>query len=223
MSYNGLYDFYKSSEWESLRKQILLERVNANGDLVCEHSGKVIVNRYDAICHHIVPLDETNVFDYNVSLNPSNIMIVSHKAHNEIHNRFGSYNRHIYLVCGCTRSGKSTYVMENALKDDLIVDIDRIFDCINTNRSQRLYSNVMQIYATLIDMVKTRNGRWVNAWVMRQLPLASERERIAKELNAEIILIDTPKEICLERCKNDFEKQLVFEFFEKFSTSPQLS
>ena len=44
---------------------------------------------YEVIAHYKTPLTMQNVNDYSVSLNPENIMLVTHKAHNEIHSRFG--------------------------------------------------------------------------------------------------------------------------------------
>lgn len=213
-----LNTFYRSPEWVNLRAALMLERVNASGDLICEHCEKPIVNKYDCIGHHKTPLTEANVNDYAVSLNPDNIMLVHHKCHNKIHNRFGSYTRHVYIVYGSPCAGKSTYVDSVALKDDLIIDIDRIYTAINNARSNRLYDNVMTVYRSLVDMVQTRNGRWVNAFIVRTFPLKGERERLASSLNAELVYIDTPQDVCLERALNRAEgyDKIVAEFWRKF-------
>lgn len=213
-----LSNFYRSPEWETFRKSLMLERVDANGDVVCEHCNKPIVKAYDCIGHHKTPLTEGNVNDYDISLNPDNVALVHHKCHNEIHNRFGTYTRHIYIVYGSPCSGKTTFVNERALKDDLIIDIDRIFEAINNGRSNRLYDNVMQVYRLLVDMVKTRNGKWVNAYIIRGFPLKGERERLAAMLDAELVYIDTDKQTCLERAYKrapDYEK-FVFDWWQKF-------
>lgn len=213
-----LSTFYRSPEWVRLREGLLLERVDAQGDVVCGHCGKPIVNRYDCIAHHKIPLTESNVNDYSVSLNPDNILLVHHKCHNEIHNRFGSYTRHVYIVYGSPCAGKSTYVDGVALKDDLIIDIDRIYTAINNERSNRLYDNVMQVYRALVDMVRTRNGRWVNAFIVRTFPLKGERERLASSLGAELVFIDTPKQVCIERALQRAEgyDKIVSDWWEKY-------
>lgn len=215
-----LSTFYRSKEWEQLRSSLRLERVNNYGDVICEHCHKPITKSYDCIAHHKTHLTESNVNDYSISLNPDNIALVHHACHNDIHNRFGSYTRHIYIVYGSPCSGKSTYVDNVSLKDDLIIDIDRIYNAINNHRSNRLYTNVMSLYRHLIDVVKTRNGQWINAYIVRGFPLRSERERLAKELNAELIFIDTDKETCLERSKlksNDYYKY-VDDWFDKYQS-----
>lgn len=213
-----LSTFYRSKEWEQLRQQIILERLSPTGDTIDEVTGKPIVNKYDVILHHKIPLTEANVNDYSISLNPDNIEIVSHKTHNQIHNRFGSYTRHVYIVYGSPCAGKSTYVDSVALKDDLIIDIDRIYSAINNARSNRLYDNVMAVYRSLIDMVQTRNGRWVNAFIVRTFPLKGERERLAVSLGGELVHIDTPEEVCMERALNRSENysEIVADFWRKF-------
>lgn len=213
-----LSSFYRSTEWETLRKSLMLERVDSNGDVVCEHCHKAIVKAYDCIGHHKTPLTEGNVNNYDVSLNPENIMLVHHKCHNEIHNRFGTYTRHVYIIYGSPCAGKTTFVNDNALKDDLIIDIDRIFEAINNGRSNRLYDNVMQVYRLLIDMVRTRNGKWVNAFIIRGFPLKGERERLAAMLDAELVYIDTDQNTCLERAYKrapDYDK-FVLDWWQKF-------
>lgn len=216
----NLTTFYRSKEWETLRSSLKLERVNSSGDVICEHCHKPIVNAYDCIAHHKTHLTESNVNDYSISLNPDNIALVHHSCHNDIHNRFGSYTRHIYIVYGSPCSGKSYYVDSVALKDDLIIDIDRIYNAINNSRSNRLYSNVMDLYRHLIDTVKTRKGQWINAYIVRGFPMRGERERLAKELNAELIHIDTDKQTCIERSKEKGSEYYKFveDWFDKYQS-----
>lgn len=219
MSYTCLSNFYVSSEWQKFRKVLIMERMDKNGNIIDEVTNKPIINKYDIILHHKIPLNEQNIFDYDIAFNPDNIQIVSHATHNEIHKRFGSYQRHIYIVYGSPCSGKSYYVDSVAMKDDLIIDIDKIFIAINNYRSNRLLGNVMNIYRQLIDVVKTRNGQWVNAYIIRGFPIPLERERLAKELDAELIFIDTDKETCLQRAKkkgNEYYK-FVLDWFEKYT------
>lgn len=202
MGYNDLFSFYRSKEWESLRKQITLERVDGNGDLLCEYCKKPIVRMYDAICHHKIELNENNVHDALISLNPENIMVVHHRCHNIIHDRFQGGNggtRHVYVVHGSPCAGKGHYVRENAGKNDLIIDIDRLYDAMGVDGNRgAVKSNVLGVYRSLIDMVKTRNGRWKTAWIVRTLPLNIDRESMQRELGgAELIHIDTPMDECL--------------------------
>ena len=79
--------------------------------IICGHCNKAIVSKYDCIGHHITHLTKENVNDYNISLNPDNVILVHHKCHNQIHNRFNGYKKkRVFLVYGAPCSGKSTWV-----------------------------------------------------------------------------------------------------------------
>ena len=214
-----LSQFYRSKDWAKFREVFLSERIARDGELIDDITGNPIVFKDDAILHHVKPLTESNVNDPTISLNPDNIQLVSHATHNAIHERFGAFTRHIYIVWGSPCAGKTTYVLNNALEHDLIVDIDLIYKAINKSRSKRLYPEVMKIYRTVLDMVKTRNGQWINAWIVRGLPFSSERERLAKEIDGELIYIDTPKDVCIERSKEKGEEyyKIVKAWWDNFS------
>ena len=82
-----LYDFYRSKPWENLLKTLKMDRLNEQGELICEYCGKPIVRKYDCIGHHKIELTEDNFSDADISLNPDNIMLVHHKCHNIIHDK----------------------------------------------------------------------------------------------------------------------------------------
>ena len=192
--YYTLSDFYRSKEWAEFRAYLIAERTAKDGFVYDEVTGKPIVKAYDIILHHKIELTLENVNDANITLNPANIQIVSFKTHNEIHNRFGKWTRHIYLVYGSPLSGKSTYVKERAGIHDLIIDIDKIYECISNNppylKSGRLYDNMRTVYEALLGDVKHRNGKWINAFIIGGFPFKGERERTAAEYGAEPIYIE---------------------------------
>lgn len=195
--------FYRSKEWVGLMQIIKAERLNDNGELICTHCEKPIIKAYDCVGHHVIELTDDNVNDYDISLNPDNIALVHHRCHNIIHNKLGYSDRKVYLVYGSPLSGKGTFIKENASEGDLIIDIDNIWQCLSGCdryiKPNRLKGNVFQLRDVLIDMVRTRNGKWLNAWIVGGYPLRNERERICKTLKAREIFIDTPKEECLRR------------------------
>lgn len=201
--YYSLSDFYRSKEWEEFRAYLIAERMQTDGFVYDEVTGKPIVKAYDIILHHKIELTLENVNDASITLNPENIQIVSFKTHNEIHNRFGSWTRHIYLVYGCPLAGKKTYVKERAGIHDLVIDIDRIYECISNNplytKSGRLYDNMRTVYESLLGDVKRRNGKWVNAFIIGGFPYAGERERFCGEYKAEPIYIDCTQEEAISR------------------------
>lgn len=201
--WNDLSSFYRSNDWQDLTRTLKLERVKSDGVLYCEYCGKPIVKAYDCIGHHKEHLTLDNVNRAEISLNPDNIMLVHFACHNTIHNRFGTWTRHIYLVYGCPLSGKSTYVKERAGIHDLIIDVDKIYACISNNpqyiKSGRLYDCMDAVKQTLFDCIRYRRGKFINAFIIGGYPYKGERERLCVELGAEEVFIDCDKDTALQR------------------------
>lgn len=226
-----LSDFYKSHEWESLVKVLRVERVNADGDLICAHCGKPIVHKYDCIGHHIEPLTEQNYKRAEIALNPENIALIHHRCHNKIHDKLGlSYTKQVFLVYGSPLSGKTTFVKCNMNAGDIVCDMDSIWECISAQprytKPKRLTQNVFAVRDLILDMIRTRRGNWLNAYVIGGYALVSERERLVRSLGAREIFIDTPKEECLTRLKesdrNQSEyKKYILDWWERFDPSPR--
>lgn len=213
---------YTSKAWRDLLSVIKLQRVNEEGQIICEHCGRPIVRAYDCIGHHSIVLDESNYMNASIALNPDLIQLVHHRCHNIIHNKLGYAHRQVYLVYGAPLSGKTTWVNENMNEGDLIIDMDNIWQCVSGCdryvKPNRLKQNVFAIRNQLIDMVKVRYGKWLNAYVIGGYPLISERERLIKSLGAREIFIDTDKEICLQRCKDrEGWDQYVEEWFDRYA------
>ena len=217
-----LKTFYKSKEWEKLIAILKLERINKeDGILYCEHCQKPLIHKYDIIGHHKTELTEANVNDVNISLNPDNIALIHFNCHNEIHQRFGYEQQKVYIVYGSPLAGKTTFVKENSSKDDIVLDMDNIYNMINFNnnkyiKSNRLKSNVFIIRDCILDMIKCRTGKWRNAWIIGGFPLPMDRKRLMDATGAELIHIDTNKEECLKRLYNDPERQQVIEEWESY-------
>lgn len=210
-----LSDFYRSKEWCKLLVTLKLERVNERGELICEYCGKPIVKAYDCIGHHVEELTEDNFRDADISLNPSNIKLIHHKCHNIIHNKLQHSRRSIYIVYGSPLAGKREYVDSVKGVGDLVVDLNKVWDCIG-GRSGRLNAVAFGVRDYLLESIKYRRGKWLNAYVIGGYPLISERERLAKELGAELIYIDSTKEECLNRLmsREDLDVKEYTEFIE---------
>lgn len=199
-----LSSFYRSDKWTRLITILRNERINADGYVICEHCGKPIVRAYDCIAHHIIHLTEENYTDAAISLNPDNIQLVHHKCHNIIHDKLGMCaERQVYIVYGSPLSGKTSYVKDVMSEGDLIVDIDNIWQCVSGCdryiKPNRLKSVVFSVRDNLLESVKYRRGKWLNAYVIGGYPYQAERERLADQLSARLIHIDTDRETCLER------------------------
>ena len=208
-AFSTLIQFYLSKEWRDLRFQLIMERTNPkDGILYDEYNGQPLLNSYDIVAHHIIPITLQNVNDFSISLNPKNIMLVSHKSHNEIHARFGFMAlKKVYYVWGAPCSGKNTFVQNSKGNSDLIVDIDLIWQAVTGGqlyeKPDALKAAVFAMRDSLLDIVKTRSGNWERAWIIEGGARKGERERRINTLGAEPIFIQATKEQCLQRLASD--------------------
>lgn len=228
-----LSDFYKSKAWEKLIANIKLQRIDAEGNLICEHCGKPIVKKYDCIGHHKTHLTEQNYNDAYIALNPDNIALVHHRCHNKIHNKLAYSGKQVFIVYGSPLSGKTSWVKDNMSIGDLIVDIDRVWECISGQpqytKPARLNAVVFSIYNQLIESVKMRNGKWLNAYIVGGFPLISERQRLSRMLGAREIFITTSQAECLDRLHSNpngrdvsaWEKYIA-EWWSKYTPPPSV-
>lgn len=230
MSKGILHSFYNSKEWLAFRYDIIDKR-----GTICQDCNKKIFESRDIQIHHTpIELTEDNFKDVNISLNPDNVRLICSRCHNKAHGRFvGGIKkkpRGIYLVCGAPLSGKTSYVIENMTQGDMVVDIDRLYEAVSLqdryDKPDNLKYNIFAIKNTLIDNIKTRYGNFKSAWVVGGYPNKVERERLATELGAQVILIECSKEECIKRLENsnDYRQRnktewirYIDDYFEKFS------
>lgn len=232
-----LQAFYKSPKWEKFRRVIISERTNPEDGFVrCAICKQPIVNKYDLIVHHKDELTIANVDDAMVALNPDNVECVHFKCHNEIHERFQGAEhwkpkpRKVFIVYGSPCSGKSTWVNECATKNDLIVDLDSIWQAVTTAapyvKPRKLNSVVFRIRDELYDIIKHRSGKWQDAYIITGGALRGDRERLQQLTNStDMVYIEASKDECLERCAARFvdDKKLqdewcgyIEEWFERY-------
>lgn len=216
----NLETFYRSKQWETLRANLMLERIN-NGQLICDYCGKPILKKYDCIAHHKIELTDDNVNDFDISLNPENISLIHFSCHNKQHKRFEGFAQKVYIVYGSPCAGKSTWVKSIAEPDDLILDLDAIWESICTSdkyhKPNRLKANVFGIRDCIIDQIRTRTGMWRNAYIIGGYPLRSDRDRLCDLLRAKPIYIEEQKDICMSRAINDQWKEYIDEWFQSYT------
>lgn len=230
--FTKVHDFYKSKEWKQLKQILMNERLNENGELICEHCGKPILHTYDCIPHHFqIPLTLENVNDPNISLNKDNLMLVHFRCHNQLEHRFSSYEKNVYLIVGPPCSGKTTFVKEIANgQEDLVLDFDEIWKSISINdkyvKPNRLKPVAFAMRECLMEQIKMRNGKWINAYIISTEPFVMNRKRLCDSLGVtETIFMDTTKEECLKRLHEnpqgrDIElyEKVINDYYENFQS-----
>jgi hypothetical protein len=221
-----LKSFYASSAWQKLRLVLIAER-----GPICQRCGKLISNPLDLIGHHSpVELSVENVNNLNIALNPDNIKLICRDCHDRDHHRFGYQNEHgVYLVYGSPLSGKMSFVRQTMHRSDLVVNMDSIYTAISLlpeyDKPNNLLSNVIAVRNLLIDNVKTRYGKWNDAYVIGTYPDKYQREYIADELGAELVFCDASREECINRLNWDEARRLykseytqyIDEWFERYT------
>ena len=124
------------------------------------------------------------------------------------------------MVYGSPCSGKTSWVRDVANEDDLILDIDKIWEsiclCDKYHKPNRLKANVFGIRDCLIDQIRTRTGMWRNAYIIGGYPLRTDRDRLSNMLGARLVFIDTSKEECLARAESEEWKEFIEDWFDNF-------
>ncbi|MBQ5641709.1 MAG: hypothetical protein IIV05_07870 [Ruminococcus sp.] len=208
---NTPHELYISTEFRQLRRQLMVERVNDEGLLLCEHCGKPILRDHECIAHHKTEVTINNLNDPAITLNPQNILLVHHQCHNAIHDRFGYAQKRVYVVWGSPCSGKSSFVMQNKGRNDLLIDIDLLWRAITGgekyDKPDALKAQAFALRECLLDSVKTRAGKWATAYYVTSEPRKAARDRLCARLGAEPIYIPCTRAEALERLANDPERK----------------
>ncbi len=202
MSLGVVKKFYLSKEWIELRRNLIIER-----GPICQRCKTIYTDTSKLIGHHTIELTPENVINPSISLNKELIEIICHDCHNIEHRRFGHNKRDVYIVYGAPLSGKKTLINQLSRTGDIIVDMDKIYECISWeplyNKPNNLRFNVFAIRDKLIDMIKTRYGQWNDAYIIGGYPGKMEREQLARILKAELVFCEATKEECYKRLACD--------------------
>ena len=220
MRFSSLSQFYNSEIWRNLRLQLMNERT-INGVLYDEYNGQPLTRSFDVIAHHKKPITMANVNDFSISLNPENIMLVSHRSHNEIHARYGfSMNKKIYYVYGAPCSGKTTFVNSVKGNSDLIIDIDLLWQAATGGelyyKPDSLKSIVFAMRDCMLEKARMRSGNWERCYIVEGGAIKFERERKINSFGAEPIFIESTKEDCINNLMRDNKRNNVREQWEQF-------
>lgn len=194
---------YNSQAWKDLRRAVIAARGSR-----CQLCGRLVTDDSQLVVHHVKELTPENIGDPNVAMNPDNLQVICRNCHDIIHRRYkaeGIADRQVYIVYGAPCSGKTTYVKRMATRGDLIVDVDMLFFAVSGlkmyDKPRTLNQNVFAIRDMLIDNIRTRYGKWKNAYIVGGYPHKVDREELKRKLNAIDIYIEADKDECLARAR----------------------
>lgn len=194
-----LHQFYTSKAWRDFAYTL---KIKANGQ--CQRCEKNIIDFKYLIAHHKENITEENINNIKISLDPNNIEIICHDCHNKEHRRFGN-KQGVYIVYGPPLAGKNTLVRDMYTYGDIVLDMDALWGAITLEdeyiKPNNIRFNIFKLRDELLDQVKTRYGNWYNAYIIGGYPEKYERERLAKQLGAELIFCEATKEECMKRAE----------------------
>ncbi len=193
--------FYTSKTWREFRSYI----ISKNGG-ICNRCGKIFTDTSKLEVHHIHYLRDEDYNNPTKTLSEDNVEVICHECHNAEHGRFVK-NQEVILVFGPPLSGKTSFVQSIKNNNDLVVDMDKLQEAITLNpgymKADAIRLNLFRIRDTLYDNIKTRYGKWKRAFIIATLASTYEREELIKQFNVrEVILMETPKEECIDRLNN---------------------
>ena len=106
-----------------------------------------------------------------------------------------------YVVCGPPGSGKTSYVMQQKLWGDLIIDTDLIFQALTWlppyEKPDYLVSLVFSVRDFVLSRIKLTENRWANNCLIMSGARAQERANMAGSFNAQVLVIEAPAADCL--------------------------
>lgn len=68
----------------------------------------------------------------------------------------------------------------------------------------------------LLDQIKKRYGNWYDAYIIGGYPDKYERQRLAEELGAELIYVESTKDECIERVSKTGRSMQWVEYIEEW-------
>jgi len=222
--------FYRSKQWLKARAGYI---ASVNG--LCERCLKKSIYTPGYIVHHKKPITPDNIHDHNITLNWDNLEYVCLKCHNYIH--YGQYDMRdgvkfdndgnivqtrepkeikVYIVWGSPGSGKNTYVDKLIEYNDMLIDLDKIREAIGSTQ----VDTALKVREFLYGLIRDRDIKCNNVWVVAGLPNRDEREALKRYLKAtEMIYIEATQDECIKRAmadKNRKDKALQRKIIEKW-------
>ena len=205
---------YTSTPWVNLRFNLIVER-----GPICQQCKTIMIDTSKLIGHHTVKLTPQNINDVNITLNPKLIELVCLKCHNKEPGHFNGRNsKNVYIVYGSPLSGKNTLVNQLSEYGDMILDLDKLYECISGQplyyKPNNLRFNVFALRDKMLDMIKTRYGGWYDCYIIGSYPNKQERERLSRELGAELLYVEATKEQCMQRVKSSSKSAEWYKFID---------
>lgn len=133
------------------------------------------------------------------------------------------------IVAGAPGSGKTTYVRESMRLGDVVVDVDALFVAISFgdwyDKPRALLPFVLSARDAIVNRIAKGSDTIAHAWIITSEPNGDTRDALARQLNAEVVVLDIARIVCLQRIASDERRAkqandwrpLVDSFFQQFT------
>lgn len=134
------------------------------------------------------------------------------------------------LVCGPGGAGKNTYVREQALPSDLVIDYDAIARALQPTGAEAHHHVeshapfVCEARDAVLDRLVLGNHTVRRAWVIHTGAKREVRERFRRRYGARVVVILASEEMCLQRVMGERPQQwwgYVRAWFEAYEPDPR--
>lgn len=137
----------------------------------------------------------------------------------------------VYLICGPPCSGKSTWVDQHFQDGDIVLDYDAIMQALSRRAVHETLTPAKQMalemfWAGAKNLPGTSDGRDIDGdiYVVATMPAATQRLSTAREMGADVVLLDPGIDVCLERAQHYPDPQAtvasIQSWYERYTPDP---
>ncbi len=201
------------SQWQKLRKVVL-----AREGALCQPCLAQGRTTRGAIVDHITPKADEGTDDL------ANLQVICHACHTmktAMESARGSQLVQfepdwlpraaipVVTVCGPPGSGKSTHVHEHAGRWDLVLDTDviaaQMFDRPLYHAIREQLVAAIRYRNKMLASLAKNTGAYKRAWLIATAG-SPEKRQFWQRLYGELVIMPTPKAVCVERVRNDVRR-----------------
>lgn len=123
----------------------------------------------------------------------------------------------VFIICGPPGSGKTSYVHSKMRHDDLVVDVDLLFQAVGGGLPMyEKPSSLLPFVCEARDAIYrrlTRSSDVVQAWVIMGGAKADTRNNLRKRLNATVTVLEVNQSECYRRINQDERRKGTWELW----------